>query len=116
MFVLNAAFTFAQAPDLKFKQISVEQGLSSGYVFSTCQDNRGFMWFGTLNGLDRYDGITMQVYRHDQKDTTTVSDNFIRCMYNDHRGDLWIGTANGLSHYNANKNSFTSYRNTPEDS
>jgi len=115
VFVLNTAFTFAQAPDLRFKQISVEQGLSSGYVFSTCQDNRGFMWFGTLNGLDRYDGITMQVYRHDQKDTTTVSDNFIRCMYNDHRGDLWIGTANGLSHYNANKNNFTPYWNKPRD-
>src|SRR3569833_694825 len=83
LILLIHARCFAQSPDIKFKLISIEQGLSNSWIEAICQDARGFMWFGSRDGLDRYDGKQIKVYRTNAKDTTTISDNFIRYIYED---------------------------------
>ena len=101
-----------QQPVLKFKHITDEQGLSNTSVECITQDAAGFMWFGTLDGLNRYDGYTITVYRNNPKDTGSISDNTITCLYRDREHRLWIGTHNGLNLFNANTNKFTRYRHT----
>ena len=69
--------------DLHFERISVEHGLSQSTVNAIIQDHRGYMWFGTLNGLNRFDGYTFIDYRHNPNDTTSISNdpvvNQLRC-------------------------------------
>lgn len=116
LYVFMPALAFSQAAKIKFKQISVEQGLSNSWVEAIGQDYMGFMWFGTRDGLDLYDGHKMTVYKNDAKDTNSISDNFIRCIYEDKLHNLWIGTANGLNLFNAAKNAFTRYKHNLYDS
>ena len=99
----------AQAPTLKFKHITDEQGLSNTSVTGILQDYRGFMWFGTLDGLNRYDGYKISVYTNNSKDTGSISDNAIRCIYEDSQHRLWIGTDNGLNLFDQTTNKFIRY-------
>src|SRR5687768_1661823 len=85
----------AQTPKLKFKRIGIEQGLSNSTIESISQDKRGFMWFGTRDGLNRFDGYQMTVYRYHPRDSTSISDNYIRYIHSDKEGNLWVGTING---------------------
>jgi signal transduction histidine kinase/ligand-binding sensor domain-containing protein/DNA-binding response OmpR family regulator len=105
-----ASFSYSQAPNLKFKRISIEQGLSNSTIECIYQDKRGFIWIGTRDGLNRYDGYQMVVYRFDAKDSSSISDNFIRYIYEDHNQVLWVGTINGLNRFDAAKNKFTRYK------
>jgi ligand-binding sensor domain-containing protein/signal transduction histidine kinase/DNA-binding response OmpR family regulator len=109
------AFSAAQPPKLKFKHISGEQGLSNSTIETIFQDSRGFIWFGTRDGLNRYDGYQMVVYRYNTKDTSSISDNYIRCIYEDRQHNLWIGTTNGLNRFDASKNSFQRYKHHPNN-
>ncbi|MES2776433.1 MAG: two-component regulator propeller domain-containing protein [Bacteroidota bacterium] len=106
---------FAQQPKLKFKRISIEQGLSNSTIETIYQDSRGFIWFGTRDGLNRYDGNQVTVYRYDAKDSNSISDNFIRCIYEDRNHALWIGTINGLNRFNTATNTFTRYKQSREN-
>ena len=102
---------FAQAPELRFSHITHEQtGLSNSTIESIYQDTRGFIWFATRDGLNRYDGYQVIVYRHDSADSNTISDNFIQCIYEDHEHVIWVGTKNGLNRYNSQFSSFKSYK------
>jgi signal transduction histidine kinase/ligand-binding sensor domain-containing protein/CheY-like chemotaxis protein/AraC-like DNA-binding protein len=98
-----------QAPLLKFKHITDEQGLSNTSVECILQDHRGFMWFGTLDGLNRYDGYNITVYNYEPKDTSSISDNTIQCIYEDRQNRLWIGTSNGLNLFDQTTNKFIRY-------
>ena len=84
-------------PPFRFSHISTEQGLSSSEVWSVLRDRRGFMWFGTLDGLNRYDGYKMKVFKHALTDPTSLSDNKIRTVVEDRAGTLWIGTGTAAS-------------------
>lgn len=75
--------TFSQVPNLKFKHINTEHGLSNSTIETIYQDSRGFMWFGTRDGLNRYDGNSMVIFKHDLKNSTSISDNYITCVYED---------------------------------
>ena len=112
-FIFYPIFSFSQAPKLKFKHITNEQGLSNTTVESIFQDSRGFMWFGTRDGLNRYDGYQVTIYRYDSKDSNSISDNFIQYIYEDSHKDLWIGTSNGLNKFNTVQNKFTRYKHNP---
>src|ERR1700733_9987102 len=81
----------SQAPKLSFKHLGYEQGLSNTSVECILQDHRGYMWFGTRDGLNRYDGYKITVYNNNPKDTGSISDNSIHCVYEDHQNHLWIG-------------------------
>ncbi len=107
--------SFCQAPRLKFKHITNEQGLSNSTIETIYQDHRGFIWFGTRDGLNRYDGYQMVVYRYDPKDSNSISDNYIRYIYEDKDYSLWIGTINGLNQFDPAKNSFTRYKHNAKD-
>jgi ligand-binding sensor domain-containing protein/signal transduction histidine kinase/DNA-binding response OmpR family regulator len=112
---LQILLSSAQAPPLKFKHISTEQGLSNSTIESIYQDKRGFIWFGTRDGLNRFDGYQMVVYRYDRRDSTSISDNFIRYIYEDHHQTLWVGTINGLNRFDVAKNNFVRYKHIPTD-
>ncbi len=90
--------SIANAQHTEFDRISVEQGLSFSYVSSIFQDSKGFMWFGTWNGLNKYDGYSFTVYRHDPADSNSISLDFVRSMYEDRSGVLWMIT--GMSELN----------------
>lgn len=100
----------AQVPKLKFSHINSLQGLSNNTIETIYQDKRKFIWFGTRDGLNRYDGYQITVFKNNPADVTTISDNYIRCMFEDNRHNLWVGTSNGLNKFNAFKNTFIRYK------
>ena len=101
---------------IRFERILVEQGLSQNTVNCILQDSKGFMWFGTEDGLNRYDGYNFTVYRHSPDDPHSLSDNTIRAAYEDHLGVLWIGTGGGgLNAFDRVTERFTHYRHDPKD-
>jgi len=101
---------------IRFKHISTEHGLSQCGVYCIFQDKNGFMWFGTEDGLNRYDGYEFKDYRTDPQDPTTISDNYVRCLYEDQKGMLWIGTRNGgLNCFDPQAEVFTHYKNDEND-
>ncbi|QHS60030.1 two-component regulator propeller domain-containing protein [Chitinophaga agri] len=106
---------FCQAPVLHFRHLTNEQGLSNSTVESIFQDSRGFMWFGTRDGLNKYDGYQVVVYRYSAEDSTSISDNYIKYIYEDRQQNLWVATQNGLNRFDARKNSFTRFRHKAGD-
>lgn len=80
---------------LRFDHITPEQGLSQSTVFSIAQDEIGFMWFATADGLNKYDGYTFNVYRPDPLDSTSISELGIRKILKDREGNLWVVTLGG---------------------
>lgn len=100
--------TVATKSNFKFKNISVADGLSNTSVSSICQDHNGFIWIGTRDGLNRYDGLTFEIFREDLSKDSGISHNWIRDLLVDEDGDLWIGTLNGLNQYNE-RSGFTRY-------
>jgi ligand-binding sensor domain-containing protein/signal transduction histidine kinase/DNA-binding response OmpR family regulator len=105
----------AQSPKLRFTHISNEEGISNSTIESIFQDSLGFIWFGTRDGLNRYDGNEIVVYRNDPSDSNSLSDNFIRCIYEDRHHHLWVGTTNGLNRLNREKNNFTRFKHRDND-
>ncbi|TDW96239.1 signal transduction histidine kinase [Dinghuibacter silviterrae] len=81
--------------------LDAEHGLSNNNVRCITKDHNGFMWIGTRDGLDRYDGNTFTVWRHQFKDTNSLICNFVLTLAVDHAGLLWIGTREGLDVYNS---------------
>jgi PAS domain S-box-containing protein len=103
-------------PPFRFDRILTEQGLSTPEVWSVLRDRRGFMWFGTLEGLDRYDGYTIKAFKHSLTDPSSLSDSAIRTLYEDRAGTLWIGTWNGgLNRYERGSETFTRFLHDPAD-
>ncbi|MGH7450262.1 MAG: ligand-binding sensor domain-containing protein, partial [bacterium] len=107
------SYLFAQPHDLEFERISLEQGLSQSVVTCILQDRRGFLWFGTMDGLNKYDGYGFTVYKHDAQDSNTISDNSITAIYEDRFGMLWIGTREGLDCFDRMTERFAHYRHDP---
>ena len=106
----------AQGSLLKFDHLTVDQGLSHNNVYAIVQDRRGFLWFGTEDGLNRYDGYTVEVFTHDPQDSTSLSHNWIWSLYEDHAGTLWVGTyGGGLCRFDRPTETFTCYRHDPDD-
>jgi ligand-binding sensor domain-containing protein/signal transduction histidine kinase/DNA-binding response OmpR family regulator len=81
-----------------FKKYKVEDGLSHNSVLSTIQDERGFLWFGTKDGLNRFDGYQFKVFRYDAEDSQSLGSSFVECLH-EYKGKLWIGTDSGLFSY-----------------
>lgn len=101
---------------IKFDKISVDQGLSQSSVFSICQDKKGFLWFGTLEGLNKYDGYNFTVFRANQWSEHSLSSSTIFKIYEDKQANLWIGTlGGGLNKYDRHKENFISYMNNTSD-
>lgn len=91
-FILSA---FPQTNEYFFNQLTDADGLSQSTIFSMIQDKDGYLWLGTIDGLNRYDGYEFRVYSNDHLDSTSISDNFISALYEDYDGYIWVGTVNG---------------------
>ena len=85
--------------NIKFKHITVEDGLSVSWVHTIVQDSCGFIWVGTHNGLNRYDGYTFVTYKNNINDKNCISNNSIKCLLEDSKGNFWIGTNKNLNRY-----------------
>lgn len=106
----------AQQDWIKFENITPEMGLSQATVHCILQDSKGFLWFGTEDGLNKYDGYNFKIYRHIEKDSTSISDNFIWSLCEDRDGTIWVGTSTGgLNKYDREKNIFSQYKHNPND-
>ncbi|RDC55808.1 hybrid sensor histidine kinase/response regulator [Pedobacter chinensis] len=89
-----------------FRHYQVESGLSYNSVICSLQDINGFMWFGTKNGLNRFDGYRFKIYRNDPAKPESLGHNFIHSLFEDNQGLLWVGTRKGLYRYNPIKDTF----------
>ncbi|MEO6539964.1 MAG: two-component regulator propeller domain-containing protein, partial [Ferruginibacter sp.] len=94
--------------DSPVKYLGIDQGLSNNAVTSIFQDQHGFMWFGTFDGLNRYDGYSFKVFRNVINDTTSLNSSVVRVVTEDGNHQLWIGTGKGLNIYNPLKANFYS--------
>ncbi len=101
--------SFSQNQSLKFEHIGTQEGLSQLDVSSIIQDSRGFMWIGTGNGLNRYDGYKFVNYTHDPDHSNSLSNNVINDLVEDRHGNLWIATKGGLNKLNLASGRFTRY-------
>ncbi len=111
----NAGFT--QKPqNVKFDRLFSEnikyvKGLSQNWIYDIHQDSYGYMWFGTWEGLNKYDGYRFTIYNVENG----LSDHVIHCILEDNEGQLWLGTGNGLNRFDRKTQQFTQFTNLPGD-
>ncbi len=104
------------ARDRKFGHLTIDDGVSNNHVNVIFQDSRGFLWFGTADGLNKYDGYRITVYRHDPADSAGLAGNYIWTITEDRTGRLWIGTNGaGLDCFDPVSETFYHYRHNPAD-
>ncbi len=77
---------------IRMRQLTVDNGLSQGFVYDGLQDKEGFIWLATMDGLNRYDGYNFTVYKHDPENLYSLPENSINCIAEDEKGNFWIGT------------------------
>lgn len=87
----------AQDISMVFSHADVNNGLSDNWVKCIYRDSRGFLWFGTSSGLNRFDGYNFEVFRHSASDSASIADNSINAITEDNQGNLWVGTRSGIS-------------------
>lgn len=105
--VLVLLFTqIASCQEFYFKHYKVEQGLSNNTVLTSIQDSDGFLWFGTKDGLNRFDGYRFKSFRSGDDPKKTLGSNYIQSLH-EYKNDIWVGTDKGLYRYNRKNDSFT---------
>ncbi len=115
LIVLIPLFTLSQEPEYRFEELTMNNGLSNNRVYSIIQDKKGFLWIGTLDGLNRYDGYNFKVYRNQPKDSSSISNNRATIIYEDNEGYLWIvGKNTGINKFDPGTETFKSYIKDPE--
>lgn len=107
---------WARSGGVRFKHIAQDQGLSQNSVFAIMQDSKGFMWFGTQDGLNRYDGYSFKIFRPEPGNPGGLNDNDISCLCEDREGVIWIGTpGSGINRFDRRTGTFSRYRHRPGD-
>ncbi|WP_242528085.1 two-component regulator propeller domain-containing protein [Allomuricauda sp. CAU 1633] len=99
------SFYWVTGQEFYFKNYKAEDGLSHNTVLSSLQDERGFLWFGTKDGLNRFDGYSFKVFQYDANNPKSLGSNFIECLH-EYKGKLWVGTDSGLFSYDERYESF----------
>lgn len=100
---------------VRFKHISINDGLSLSSVYNIYQDSKGFMWFGTEDGLNKYDGQTITVYGATTDQYNILANKWVELVYEDKSGTMWIGSRGGLTKYNPRKGVFTPFQHDAND-
>lgn len=93
----------------RFSKINIENGLSQNSILCIFKDSKGFLWFGTQNGLNKYDGYNFEIFKNNATNANSLSDNWILKIGEDLNGNLWIATLNGLNKLNPSTNEITRY-------
>jgi ligand-binding sensor domain-containing protein len=117
--IIISAFTFISNVNSQavFERISTLNGLSNNTVISIIEDKKGFIWFGTDEGLNRFDGYSFKIYKRLPNNANGLSHNIIKALFEDSEGIIWIGThGGGLISFNPLSENFTTYTNNPSDS
>jgi len=104
-----ASSCIAQNNNFSFEYYTVDNGLSQSSVNCIYQDKKGFIWIGTQDGLNMFDGYSFTVYQHNPLDTNTISSNWVYAIAEDDKGIIWVGTQNGLNAFNPKTNEFKHY-------
>ncbi|WP_019029870.1 ligand-binding sensor domain-containing diguanylate cyclase [Colwellia piezophila] len=115
IFFSSSALSFDGKPSIRFNHLTNEDGLPQNSVQSTLQDSTGFLWIGTEEGLVRYDGYSLKVFKHEPSNSYSLSDNYIFSLIEDSQGNLWVGSRGGLNHFNPKTQQFTQYRHQAGD-
>jgi len=116
IYLFLSHLVIAHLSELTFEYISVESGLSNGTVYSIIQDKQGFLWFGTPDGLNRYDGYNFIHYKYDPADPDSISNNNAGNLYLDRSGNIWIGTwGGGLNKFDTASGKFKRFMPDPEN-
>ncbi|MFT5750367.1 MAG: ligand-binding sensor domain-containing protein, partial [Ancylomarina sp.] len=108
-FLLLAQSILAQHQHIQFKRLTINDGLSLSSVYCIFQDSKGFMWFGTEDGLNRYDGQNFTIYRSKSNDENSISYKWIETIIEDSRGKLWFASQGGLTHFDMETERFTQF-------
>ncbi|MCU0390315.1 MAG: SpoIIE family protein phosphatase [Thermoflexibacter sp.] len=109
LFLLRTAL-IAQEEELNFARLSVENGLSSNNANCIFQDSKGFIWIGTQDGLNLFDGYEFIHFKHNPKNPQSISNNLIWAIHEDKIGNLWIGTQDGLNRFDRKSYTFSAYK------
>ena len=111
-----SSVTFYPGTSLDFQQITVNDGLSQNGILSLLQDQRGYLWIGTQDGLNRYDGYSFTQFKNDPQNPNSISYNSIISLYEDREGFLWAGTwGGGLNRYDPVTGTFNRFLHDPND-
>ncbi|WP_273702921.1 hybrid sensor histidine kinase/response regulator, partial [Candidatus Accumulibacter vicinus] len=102
-------------PRIRFEHLTPDDGLSQGTVEAFLQDRQGFLWIGTWDGLNRYDGYSFKVFKPNPQDPHSLSGNLVHAIHEDSQGTLWISTNNGLNRFDRKTERFTRYQNDPKN-
>ncbi len=108
-FLLTIQFSFSQKGDLLFDHYTIDEGLSNNEIKCLVQDHNGFIWVGTKDGLNRFDGYSFEVYRSTRSDSTSISGRVIFSLLVNHEGTLLVGTDEGLDYYDPDREIFHPY-------
>ena len=101
--------------NIRFQRITLEQGLSQQVILSAFQDQQGYMWFGTQEGLNRFDGYQFKVFTHSRRQKNSLSSDWIYAINEAADGKLWIGTLSGLNVFDKSTQTFDKFMHDPLD-
>lgn len=112
IFCLLILFTSSPsfAKQFYFKKYQVDKGLSHNTVWCILQDSYGFMWFGTTDGLNRFDGEKFVIYRNDIQDLSSLGNNYVQTLFEDDEQNIWVGTNSGIYIYNRKNDNFSHFK------
>jgi signal transduction histidine kinase/ligand-binding sensor domain-containing protein/DNA-binding response OmpR family regulator len=113
--VATCPATAGDPRSLRVRHLTKAQGLAQSTVHALHQDALGYMWLGTQDGLDRYDGLSFRHFRHDKRDPGSISSNQIWALAEDGRGQLWAATDDGLNRYDPASGTFATFRHDASD-
>lgn len=106
LMLLSFAFCAFSQTQFSFSNINTSHGLSNGNVLCVYKDSRELMWFGTEDGLNKYNGSSVEVFRNDPNDPNSISNNVVFSVFEDHELNLWVHTRTGLNLYDRKNNNF----------
>ena len=117
LFIITSFLSvYSQKNDIKFEHFSIEHGLSDRFIRAICQDKQGFLWIGTSNGLNRFNGYNFYVYKNLPGDSLSLCTNDVVGLLADRKNNLWIGCGGGLNLFDREKNTFRRFKHKKSDS